>query len=417
MDKDIAASDLILNADTLIKIIDKLPHIVYLKDSQHRFLLANKACLSMMNVKAEDVLGETDHSFYENKTYVDYVHEVEKNVLRNGEKKIVPEERFTDPQGNQQVMKTIRLPFYIPEMQEVGVLGIAVNMSKEKEMEASIRSQNEILQKQKEEIEDRRKTAEDLYNKVKSGLRVSRFIQDAILPNEASVKRHLPDSFVLYKPKELTNGDFYWVQAKDGLIYIATIDCTEFDAGGTFIAMLCYDLLSQILKQKFRPSPADILYELNDGLKDNLEQCVDLNRMLERLHVNICAVDKEKLYIEHSGSGVPMIIVNKYSNQLLEPQTEKVGLPFDEGQVKFVDNRIRIKKGDIFYMMTDGFALQQTSVRRDKEKFGYGRMKDLLLEISDYTMDKQSDLLMEIFSEFTGEEPQTDDIIVIGVKM
>ncbi len=416
MDKDIAASDLILNADTLIKIIDKLPHVVYLKDSQHRFLLANKACLAMLNAKADDVLGETDDSFYVS-SYVEYVHEVERNVLRDGEKKIIPEERFIDPQGQQQIMKTIRLPFYIPEMNEVGVLGIAVNMAKEKAMEESIRSQNEVLELQKAEIEDRRKTAEDLYNKVKSGLRVSKFIQDAILPNEASVKRHLPDSFVLYKPKELTNGDFYWVQAKDGYIYIATIDCTEFDAGGTFLAMLCYDLLTQILKQKYRPSPADILYELNDGLKDNLEQSVDLSRMTERLYINICAVDKEKFYIEHSGSGVPMVIVNKYSNQILEPQTEKLGLPFDEDEIKFVDNRIRIKKGDIFYMMTDGFSLQQTSLRQDKEKFGHGRLKDLLVEISDYTMEKQAELLTEIITEFTGDEQQTDDIIVIGVKM
>jgi serine phosphatase RsbU (regulator of sigma subunit) len=248
-------------------------------------------------------------------------------------------------------------------------------------------------------------------------MRVSRFIQDAILPNEASVKRHLPDSFVLYKPKELTNGDFYWVQAKDGLVYIATIDCTEFDAGGTFIAMLCYDLLTQILKQKFKPSPTDILYELNDGLKNNLEQCVDLNRMLERLYVNICVVDKDKLYIEHSGSGAPMLIINKYSNQLLEPQIEKLGMPFDENMVKFVDNRIRVKKGDIFYMMTDGFAMQQTSLRKEKERFGLNRLKDLLVEISDFTMEKQADLLTEIISEYTGEEPQTDDIIIIGVRM
>ncbi|HVD97837.1 MAG TPA: SpoIIE family protein phosphatase [Cytophagaceae bacterium] len=416
MDKDIAASDLILNADTLIKIIDKLPHVVYLKDSQHRFLLANKACLTMLNAEAEDVLGETDQSFYVN-SYVEYVHEIEKNILRNGEKKIVPEERFLDPNGNQQIMKTIRLPFYIPEMNEIGVLGIAVNMAKEKEMEESIRSQNETLQIQKAEIDNRRKTAEDLYNKVKTGLKVSKFIQEAILPNESSVKRYLPDSFVLYKPKELTNGDFYWVQAKDGYIYIATIDCTEFDAGGTFLAMLCYDLLSQILKQKFKPSPSDILYELNDGLKDNLEQCVDLSRMTERLHINICVVDKENLYIEQSGSGTPMIVVNKYSNQVLEPQTEKIGLPFDEDEVKFIDNRIRVKKGDIFYMMTDGISQQQTSLRRDKEKFGYGRLKDLLLEISDYTMDKQAQLLKEIVDEFTGDEPQSDDMIVIGVKM
>lgn len=416
MDKDIAASDLILNADTLIKIIDKLPHVVYLKDSKHRFMLANKACLAMLNAKADQVLGQTHESFYSD-NYVDYVHEVENTVLRNGEKKIIQEERFIDPHGRPQVMKTIRLPFYIPEANEVGVLGIAVNMAKEKEMEESIRHQNEILRQQKAEIDNRRKTAEELYNKVKSGLRVSKFIQDAILPNEASVKRHLPDSFVMYKPKESTNGDFYWVQAKDGYIYIATIDCTEFDAGGTFIAMLCYDLLSQILKQKYKPSPADILYELNDGLKDNLEHSVDLSRMTERLYVNICVVDKEKLFIEHVGNGSPMVIINKYSNQILEPKTEKIGLPFDEEQFSFEDSRVRVKKGDIFYMMTDGFSLQQTSLRGEREKFGYPRLKDLLIEISDYTMDKQKDLLKEIINEFKGEEEQTDDIIVIGVKM
>ncbi len=416
MNKDIAASDLVLNADTLIKIIDKLPHIVYLKDSQHRFLLANKACLTMLNATGEDVIGKTDHNFYAT-SYVNYVHEMESSIVRDGEKKIVPEERFIDPLGKEQIMKTIRLPFYIPEMDEIGVLGIAVNMAKEKEMEDSIRFQNEILQQQKEEIDEKRIIAEDLYNKVRSGLRVSKFIQDAILPNDASVKRLLPDSFVLYKPKEVTNGDFYWVQAKDGLIYMATIDCTEFDAGGTFIAMLCYDLLSEILKGKYKPSPADILYELNEGLKNNLEQCIDLAQMSERVYVNICAVDKDKFYIEHCGSGAPILLVNKYSNLVLEPKNDITGLPFNDAVHTFVDNRIRIKKGDVFYLMTDGIAIQKTRIRNQKETFGYDRLKDLMLEISDFTMDKQLELLNELITDFRGEEEQTDDIILIGVRI
>jgi PAS domain S-box-containing protein len=416
MINDIAASDLILNADTLIKIIDKLPHVVYLKDSKHRFLLANKACLTMLNTSGDDVIGKTDHEFYSD-NYSRHVHELERHVIRNGEKKIVPEERFIDPTGKEQIMKTIRLPFYIPEMDEIGILGIAVNMEKEKELEESIRSQNKALEKQKEELDQKRKTAEELYNKVRTGLRVSKFVQDAILPNEASVKRILPDSFIMYQPKEVTNGDFYWVQAKDGYIYLATIDCTEFDAGGTFIAMLCYDLLSQILKEKHKPSPAEILYELNDGLKNNLEQCIDLEKMAERVYINICVVDKEKFFIEHSGSGAPMILINKYSNQVIEPRNENPGLPFDEAVHHFIDNRIRIKKGDIFYLMTDGYALQQTKIRGIKECFGYDRLRDLILEMSDYTMEQQATLFADLINDFKGDEEQTDDIILIGVKM
>ena len=416
MNKDIAASDLVLNADTLIKIIDKLPHVVYLKDSQHRFLLANKACLSMLNAVGEDVIGETDQRFYA-PSYVKYVQELENTVLREGEKNVVPEEKFIDPKGNEQIMKTIRLPFYIPEMAEIGVLGIAVNMAKEKAMEDSIRLQNEILQKQKEEIDRRRVIAEELYNKVRTGLKVSKFIQDAILPNETSVKRILPDSFIMHKPKEITNGDFYLIQAKDELVYMATIDCSEFDAGGTFIAMLCYDFLSQIIKGKDRPSPSDILYELNEELKNNLELCIDLSQMSERVYVNICVLDKEKFYIEHCGSGAPMLLVNKYSNHVLEPKNEHAGLPFNETIHNFVDNRIRIKKGDSFYLMTDGFARQKTVVRNEKQQFGYDRFKDLILEISDFTMDKQLELLTELIVDYMGEEEQTDDIIIIGVRV
>jgi PAS domain S-box-containing protein len=416
MKKGIAASDSILNADTLLKIIDKLPHIIYLKDSQHRFLLANQACVTMLNTDSGNIVGRTDLDFY-TLSYAEQVHKIEKNVLRNGEKKIVPEERFLDPMGRQQVMKTTRIPFYIPELDEIGVLGIAVNMSKEKEMEESIRMKNEVLQKQKEEIEIQKKTAEELYHKVRSGLRVSKYIQDAILPGESAVKRILPDSFILYKTKEVACGDFYWIHSKDGLTYLATIDCTEFDAGGTFISMLCYDLLTEIVKQRFKPSPADILYELNDGLKNELTQSIDLSKMKERVFVTICAIDLEKLYLEHSGSGMPLLLINKYNNQVLEPIPESFGLPFDESKNKYADSRIRIKKGDVFYMMTDGFSLQQTSLRNDKEKFGYGRLKDLLIEISDYPAEKQKELLEELLDGFKGNEEQTDDIILLGVRL
>ncbi len=416
MNDDIAAIDLVLNADTLMKIIDKLPHVVYLKDSQHRFLLANKACLALLNANGEEVIGQSDTSFFE-ADYVKYVHEVEDQVLRNGEKKIISEEKFSTPNGVEQIMKTIRIPFFIPEMEEIGILGIEVNIDKEKLMQESIVFQNLLLEKQKVEIDEKRKSAEELYSKIKTGLKVSKFIQDAILPNETSVKRILPDSFIMYKPKAPTNGDFYWVKEKDGLVYTATIDCTEFDAGGTFIAMICYDLLSQILKDKDRPSPTDVLYELNEGLKNNLDQCIDISKMHERVYINICVLDKVNFYIEHSGSGAPMLLLNNYSNFFIEPKNEKTGLPFDETVHKFVDNRIRVKKGDLFYMMTDGFAVQKTNVRGQKQVFGIQRLKDLLLEISDYTMDKQLELLNEIIIDFKGDEEQTDDIVIIGVRI
>ncbi len=419
MEKGITAGTPILNADTLIKIIDQLPHVVYLKDSQHRFLLANQACLDLLNAGLEEVIGETDVPFYTH-SYVEYIQEVEKTVLRSGEKKIVSSEKFIDAKGVPQIMKTVRMPFYIPEISEMGILGISINNALKETgtgMEETIRFQNEFLEKQKEISQKDPARSAMLYNEVKTDQQISRFLQEAIFPTEASVKRVLPDSFVMYRPKELTNGDFYWIQAKDGYVYLATIDCTEFEAGGTFIAMLCHDLLTQILKQKYKPSPSDILYELNDGLKDNLEQSIDLSRMTERLHINICVVDKENLYIEHSGSGIPMVIINKYNNQLLEPKNERYGLPFDEDLMEFTDNRIRVKKGDIFYLMTDGFSLQQIAMRKNKEGFGYSRVKDLLLEISDYTMEKQISLLEEIIIELKGNESQTDDIVVIGVKM
>jgi PAS domain S-box-containing protein len=416
MNKDIAASDLVLNADTLIKIIDKLPHVVYLKDSQHRFLLANKACLAMLNTNGDKLIGQTDHNFH-TPGYVKYVHDMENSILRNGEKKVVPEERFIDPTGKEQIMKTTRLPFYIPEMNEIGILGIAVNMAKEKEMEESIRFQNEVLQQQKEEIDGKRKIAEELYNKVKNGLKVSKFIQEAILPNEASVRRILPDSFVMYKPKKYTNGDFYWVKEKDGLVYIATIDCTEFDAGGTFIAMLCYDLLTQIVKENQRPSPTEILYEINDGLKSNLEQAAGVSEMKEHVYINICIFDKEKYYIEHSGSGAPMLLINKYSNFLMESKNSKRGLPFDDTEMRFLDNRMRVTKGDVIYLMTNGFSLQKTKVRADKEILGYNKLRNLILEISDASMDKQLEMLNEFLVDFMGDEEQTDDIVLIGVRV
>jgi PAS domain S-box-containing protein len=415
MNKDIAANDLILNADTLIKIIDKLPHVVFLKDSNRRFLLANKACLAMLNAKAEDVIGKTDHHFF-TPSYVKYVNELESDLLKNGGNKITPEERFTDPVGNEQIMKTIRLPLYIPEMDEIGILGIAVNMALEKELEQAIRSKNKQLENQKEEIDEKRKNAEDLYNKVRSSLKFSKFFQDTIIPNKATVKRLLPDSFVMYLPKPITNGDFYWVKEKDGIIYIATIDCREFDAGGTFISMLCYDILSEILKGKDRLMPTEILLELNEGLKANLEQCIDVSKMKERVNINVCVFDKEKYMIEQSGSGAPMLIVNKRTNFLLQPKNEGIGLPFDESIHKFVDNRIKIEKGDSIYMMTDGYALQRSNLDA-KQIFGYERLKDLILEISDYTMDKQMDLLARISKDLRGDEEQSDDILLIGVRV
>ncbi len=416
MKTDIAASDLVLNADTLIKIIDKLPHVVFLKDSKHRFLLANKACLAMLNAKGEDVIGKTDHSFF-SPSYAKYAYELENSILKNGENKIVREESFTDPMGREQVMKTIRLPLFIPEMHEVGVLGISVNIAMEKELEESILSKNQALEHQKEEIEGKRKSAEELYNKVKTSLKFSKVFQDTILPNPVTVKRLLPDSFILYKPKTITNGDFYWVREKDGLVYMATIDCSEFDAGGTFISMLCFDILAEILKGKERLMPSEILYELNEGLKTNLEQCVDLSKMDEHVYVNVCVLDKEKYCIEHSGSGAPMFIVNKKTNFLLEPKNEKTGLPFDESAYKFVDNRIRIEKGDSVYMMTDGYAFQKTRRKHEKDIYGYENLKELIMEISDLSMENQYKFLNEIFLEIKGEEEQTDDLLIIGVRI
>ncbi|HSZ24640.1 MAG TPA: PAS domain S-box protein, partial [Cytophagaceae bacterium] len=404
------------NSETLIKIIDKLPHVVFLKDSKHRFLLANKACLALLNAKGEDVIGKTDDSFF-TPDYVQYAHKLENSILRNGENKIIREERFTNLLGKEQIMKTTRVPLYIPEMHEVGVLAIAVNMTKEKELEESIRYKNTELEVQKKEIEEKRKNAEDLYHKVKTGLQFSKVFQDTILPNPTTLKRLLPDSFVLYNPKPITNGDFYWIKEKDGFVYMATIDCSAFDAGGTFIAMLCYDILSQILQANNKPMPAKILFELNEGLKTSLEQCIDLSKMKERVYINLCVLNNEEKIIEHSGSGTSMVIANKGTFFVFEPANEKTGLPFDENTHEFIDSQIRIEKGDSIYLMTDGFAHQKTKMNGTKQTFGYERLKDLIIEISDFSMEKQHALLCNILKDFKGEEEQSHDILILGVRV
>jgi len=284
----------------------------------------------------------------------------------------------------------------------------------ERVLEQKVIARTEEVVKQKEEIELKTKELEILFKQVTDSIHYAKRIQEAILPPNNLVKTILPESLVLYKPKDIVSGDFYWIDKKGDWCYFAAVDCTGHGVPGAFMSIVGYNLLKDILKTTDRVEPSVIMDMMNDGVANTLHASTAEQQTKDGMDMSLCAINYKTMELQFSGAFNPLYIVR--DNELIQYKGDKfpVGMFIGDKQ-NFTNNKIKLQKGDKIYIFSDGYADQFGGPRG--KKFMAGNFRNLLLQAGKMPIEKQKTMLNQTIEEWRGNLEQVDDILIIGVSV
>jgi len=274
------------------------------------------------------------------------------------------------------------------------------------EKEAEIhRLRNVELKKAYEEIEMKNKDILDSIN-------YARRIQQAILPTDEQISKAFPSCFILYQPKDVVSGDFFWSSTKGDKHFIAAVDCTGHGVPGAFMSMIGSALLNEIVNEKNISAPAAILEALREGVIKALKQTGAEGENKDGMDISICVLEGNKL--SFAAANNPLWVI---SNGLLkETKGDKQPIGIYSGMPKpFTDHTLQMNKGDSVFLFTDGYADQFGGPRG--KKFKYKKLQELLVSISDRSMEEQKNILHSTIESWRGELEQVDDILIVGIRI
>ncbi len=284
-----------------------------------------------------------------------------------------------------------------------------INQQKEE-----IITQNESLIQQKEEILVQKTEIEDSHTKITASITYASRIQTAMLPTEEVLNNCFSDYFILFKPREKVSGDFYYVKRVNNYTVFAVADCTGHGVPGAFVSMLGISLLNEIVRNQEVRQASHVLDELRTQVKNSLKQTGKVKESKDGMDIALCVYDETKNKLEFAGANNHLYIVdNKNNLDVYKADRQPIGIYIKERAFK--NNTIKINKNDTLYLFSDGYYDQFNG--ETEEKFKTRRFKELILSVSENSMQEQREIMNNTFEKWKGSCQQIDDVLVIAVKL
>ena len=268
---------------------------------------------------------------------------------------------------------------------------------------------NTTIQSQKKEVELKSSSLEVALKNINDSIEYSKRIQNAILPPLRVVKEHLKDSFILYKPKDIVAGDFYWMENKDGKILFAAADCTGHGVPGAMVSVVCNNALNRSVREHGLTNPGEILNKTREIVVQEFEKSDE--EVKDGMDIALCSIDD--MTLEYAGAHNPLWIIRQ--KELIEIKGDKQPIGQFFKHKPFTSHTIQLQKNDVIYIFSDGYADQFGG--ENGKKFKIKAFKNLLLSIQDKSMDEQKAFIDDHFKSWKGDLEQLDDVCVIGVRL
>ena len=262
------------------------------------------------------------------------------------------------------------------------------------------------LQNAKEELEKSHKHITD-------SIKYAQRIQKAVIPASETVKQLFSEYFIYFKPRDIVSGDFYFVKKLGTKIYLAVADCTGHGVPGAFMSMLGITILNELVLRAEISNSAQILDELRNRIKNSLQQKGQTLEQQDGMDICFVTIDTEKNSLSYAGAYNSLIIFR--NSELLELKPDRMPVGIYNKEHPFTNNEFDLKNDDILYLFSDGYYSQFRQKSKDTMK--NTRFKKLLGEIQSLKLDEQKQKLDEYLNNWKGNEPQVDDILVVGVKI
>ena len=284
----------------------------------------------------------------------------------------------------------------------------------ERSLERKVMERTEEVVRQKSEIENKNEELEILYKQVTDSIHYAKRIQEAILPPSAVIDQILPNSFVLFKPKDIVSGDFYWIEKKNGLTYFAAVDCTGHGVPGAFMSLVGHNILKDIISNTDVIKPSEILDKLREGVINTLHVSNSGTQSKDGMDITLCCINFDTLELQFAAAYNPLCIVR--DGELIIHNANKFPIGAFIGEKEnFDNNTIQLQKNDQVYIYSDGYADQFGGPKG--KKFMVGNFRKLLVQLAKKPITEQMGVLKTTLDNWQGDLEQVDDVLIIGLKV
>ncbi|MFY9309693.1 MAG: SpoIIE family protein phosphatase [Bacteroidia bacterium] len=291
-----------------------------------------------------------------------------------------------------------------------------------KELTEEVQKATAEILEQKKVVEEQKQIVEEKNKDILDSIHYAKRIQDALLRDEEYVSLHLPDHFILYLPKDIVSGDFYWgiekkyetAQGKtEHFWYVAAVDCTGHGVPGAFMSMLGTVFLNDIINDNKVHAPADILDELRNKVVKELGQTGKRDESKDGMDISLIRLNLNTLELQWAGANNALNLIR--DGELSEIKADKQPIGYYPEARPFTNHVIQLKKGDYIYLFSDGYADQFGGPKG--KKFKYKQLEQLLVSNAHLPLQQQKTQLKKAFYDWKGDLPQVDDVCIIGIKV
>lgn len=382
-----------------LKMASQLLCNIYQEQGQYKKALE----MIVLHIKLKDSLGNEDRV----KEFAEVEYKAKEEGLKaeqEAREKMFAAERARKNEELKR-QKTIRYAFTIgfclvAVLAVVIYRGLRVN-----------KKQNKIITAQKKEVEHQKELVDEKNKEITDSITYAKRLQEAILPPPDFLNKYLPNNFILYKPKDIVAGDFYWAEKINDLFFIAAADSTGHGVPGAMVSVVCSNALNRSVKEFKITETGKILDKTRELVLETFEKSA--NEVKDGMDISLLCVDHVSRKIYWSGANNPLWYIQ--DNQLQEIKANKQPIGKTDNPTPFTTHTLDYKEGTTFYLFTDGLADQFGGPKG--KKFKYKQFADLLLENNNLPQEVLTKIIDQKFEEWRGPLEQVDDVCVIGIRI
>ncbi len=369
-------------------------NIVIIMDAVGRVEWANESFERMNGISLEDLKKNKGESIFEVSNNAN-IREYFDTAVRE-KRSVVYESENKNVEGEMLWEQSMLTPVFTENNELQRMIIVDTNITQRKRDE-------QIIQEKNKDIID--------------SINYAKRIQTAILPSIENLTHLFPESFILFKPRDIVSGDFYWYAEKDGKKIIAAVDCTGHGVPGALMSMIGNAFLNEIVNKRGITEPGSILSELRHLVISTLKQSSTEGENKDGMDMALLAFDTKTKVLEYAGANNPLWICTTEAGErkFIQVKPDKRPIGYFQGKgLAFTNQLVGHKDGDVFYIFTDGFADQFGGPAG--KKFKYKQFQETLLAMQDRPLNEQKLLLDTVFEDWKGNLEQVDDMLVVGLK-
>lgn len=264
---------------------------------------------------------------------------------------------------------------------------------------------------QKNEAEKQKELVEEKQKEILDSISYAKRLQNAIMPPLSTVKQHLPDSFILYLPKDIVAGDFYCFEKINNSILFAAADCTGHGVPGALVSIVCSNAINNVLKDTTPNTTGIVLDKVRELVLETFSKSE--SEVKDGMDISMCCIDVNTLSVTWSGANNPLWYIS--AGELHEIKANKQPIGLTDDPQPFITHSLSLSKGDTIYLFTDGYADQFGGPKG--KKFKYKPLQDLLLTNNHLPMEEIEKILKTNFLDWKGDLEQVDDVCIVGIRL